>query len=134
MSYIEENTYKAMVDIFSSISNEEKYDFNGYFASDMMKVNSQSCVYPCFIGFNKTVIVIVKVNSELEKEGIHIINATNLKDIKVRKRFLSKIINITLYCKDSTSFTIAVPHALKYIPTQRESVDKFLKIYESEWA
>lgn len=131
MSYIEENTYKAMVNIFSTISYDEKYDLNGYFVSDMMKVNSQNCVYPCFIGYNNTLIVIVKVSSELEKEGIHFINSTNLKDLKVRKRFLSKIINITIYCKDSTSFTIAVPHTLKYIPTQHESVDKFLKTYQS---
>jgi hypothetical protein len=133
MSYLEENAYNAMVNIFSTISKDEKYYLNGYFASDMMKVNGQNCVYPCFLGFSSTSIVIVKVNSELEKEDIHFINSSNLKNIKIRKRFLSKIINITIQCKDNTSFTIAAPHALKYMPKQHESIDGFLKIYKSEW-
>jgi len=71
------------------------------------------------------------VYKELEKEDIYIIKTSNLKDIKIRKRFLSKIINITIHCKDSTSFTIAAPHALKYIPIQHENVDNFLKIYHN---
>lgn len=48
ISYIEENAYKAIVNIFSTISNEEKYYLNGYFVSDMMKVDENNCVYPWF--------------------------------------------------------------------------------------
>lgn len=132
MSYIEENAYKAMVNIFTNIAKDEKYYLNGYFASDMIKVDGKSSVYPCFVGYSSISIVIVKVNSELEKEDVHFINSFNLKNIKIKKRFLSKNINIAINCKDNKSFTIAVPYELKYMPKQHESVDGFLRIYKSE--
>jgi len=49
-----------MVNIFSTISNEEKIYFDGCFATDMFKVNGKPCVYPCFLGFNSTSITIVQ--------------------------------------------------------------------------
>lgn len=132
MSKLEVKTYKSIKNIFSTISYEEGYDFDGYFASDMLRVNNQSCIYPCFIGFNGTTIIIVKVNSELEKEEIQIIDTFNLKNIKIRNRFLSKIIKMKICFKDSTSLTIGVPLTLKYIPTQHESVERFLKTFQME--
>lgn len=131
MSYIEENAYKTMVDIFSTISNEEKKYFDGLFAGDMIKVNKADCVYPCFLGFNSTSIVIVKINSALEKEEINVIPNSHIKDIKKKKMFLSKSFYLIIECNNNTSFTIAVPHSLKYIHTQNENVEKFLEEYLS---
>ncbi len=126
MSYIEENTYKAMINIFSTISNKEGSLYEGYFAADMMKVDRKDCVYPCFLGFNSTSIVIVKVNSELEKEDINFINVSCIKEIKIKRMFLSTSFYLIIECDDNTSFKIAVPNSLKYIKTQQENVEKFL--------
>lgn len=130
MSYIEENAYKAMVNIFSTISKEEGNYFDGYFAADMMKVNRKDCIYPCFLGFNRTLIAIVKINSELEKENIDFFNASCIKEIKIKRIFLSKNFYLIIECHDNTSFKIAVPRSLKYIKMQQENVEKFLKQYQ----
>jgi len=45
MSYIEENAFKSMLNIFSAISNEEKIYFDGFFATDIYKVNKKSSDY-----------------------------------------------------------------------------------------
>lgn len=131
MSFIEENAYKSMVDIFSAISNKEKENFDGYFAGDMVKVNKVHYVYPCFLGFNSTSIVIVKINPALEEEEIKVIQTSSLKDIRKKRMFLSKSFYLMIEGNDGTSFTIAVPHSLKYIHTQNENVEKFLEEYIS---
>lgn len=129
MSYIEENAYQAMNNIFSVISYEEKQCFEGYFAADMVKVNKKNCVYPCFLGFNSTSITIVKINPELEKENVNFIHTSQMKDIKTKRMFFSKSFYLIIECKDNTSFTIAIPHSLKYIETQSENVEKFSREY-----
>lgn len=131
MTYIEENAYKAMVNIFSVIANEEKVCFDGYFAADMMKVNKEDCIYPFFIGFNSTLITIVKINLELENENVDFIQTSCIKHIKIRKMFLSKDFYLDIECDNNTSFNIAVPNSLKYIKTQNENVEKFLKQQEN---
>ncbi|WP_304508807.1 hypothetical protein [Anaerotignum sp.] len=130
MSYIEENAYEAMQNIFSTISNEEKCFFEGYFAADMVKVNKKDCVYPCFFGFNSTSITIVKINLELEKENANFIPTSRIKDIRIKKMFLSKSFHLIIECDDNSSFTLAVPYTLKYIYMQSENVEKFLKRYQ----
>ncbi len=131
MSYIEENAYTSMENIFSTISKEEKHDFDGYFAADMAKVNKKDCVYPCFLGFNSSSITIVKINSELEKEEVNYIQSSHIRNIRIKKMFLSKSFYLTIECNDDTFVTIAVPHKLKYIHTQSESVEEFLKQYQN---
>jgi len=131
MSYIEENAYEAMENIFSNISKEEKHNYEGYFAADMVKVNKKDCIYPCFLGFNSTSIAIVKINFELEKVDVNFIQASGIKDIKIKRMFLSKSFYLTIECDNNTSFTIAVPHTLKYIHSQNENVEEFLKRYRN---
>lgn len=129
MSYIEENAYEAMENIFSNIAKEEEYNFERYFAADMVKVNKKDCVYPCFWGFNSTSIAIVKINFELEKVDVNFIQTSGIKDIKMKRMFLSKSFYLTIECDDNTSFTIGVPYTLKYIHSQNENVEEFLKQY-----
>ena len=130
MSYLEENAYEAMENIFSNIAKEEEYNFEGYFAADMVKVNKKDCVYPCFLGFNSTSIAIVKINFQLEKVDVNFIQTSGIKDIKMKRMFLSKSFYLTIECDDNTLFTIAVPYTLKYIHSQNENVEEFLKRYQ----
>lgn len=129
MTYIEENAYKAIINIFSTISNEGKQHYNRYFAADMMKVNKKDSVYPCFLGFNSTSIAIVKTNTELEKEDVNYIYISHIKNIKKKKMLLSKSFYLTIECDNNTSFTLAVPHKLKYISVQSQNVEKFIEEY-----
>jgi len=129
MSYIEENAFNSMVNIFSTISNEKKIYFDGYFATDMFKINGKPCVYPCFLGFNSTSITIVQVNLELEKEKVQIIQTSCIKHINTKKMFLSKNFYLKIECNNNTSFVLAVVRAIKYIPSQSENTEKFLRQY-----
>lgn len=131
MSYIEENAFKSMVNIFSAISNEEKIYFDGFFATDIYKVNGKVCINPCFFGFNSTSITMVYVNSELEIEKVQIIQASSIKHIKTKRMFLSKSFYLKIRFNDNTSFVLAVNPAIKYIPSQYENTEKFLRQYLS---
>lgn len=131
MSYIEENAYKSMVDIFSIIYNQEQIYYDCYFASDMYKINGKSYVHPCFLGFNNTSIAIVEINLDLEKEKVHIINVSSIKKIKIKKMFLSKNFYLEIKSNDNTSFLLAVPSVIKYIPIQQENIEKFLRLYQN---
>lgn len=131
MSNIEESAPGKMKSIFASITNDEAIDFIGYFASDMVKVNDKSCIYPCFIGFTSTSIVLVRVNDQLEKEEIIHINDSKLKEVRIKKGFLSKFLKVKIYCNDNKSFTVGVPQKLKYIKTQQESVGRFREFFST---
>ncbi|WP_312649559.1 hypothetical protein [Proteiniclasticum sp.] len=126
MTDIEENAYKAMVSIFEALAYEEKQRFDGHFAGDMIKVNKKSCVFPVFAGFSGSDITLVSLSRKLEKEDTLHIPLSQVKEISMKKRFLSRIYTLRIECMDSTSYILGVPHTLSYIPVQRENVDLFL--------
>lgn len=126
MMNIEENAYKKMVSIFDTLAHEEKYTFHGYFAGDMIKVNRKSSVYPVFVGFGSRSLTIVNLSRELEKEQVIQIPLVELKEISMKKRFLSKFYTLSLKCADCSSYIVGVPHQLAFIPVQRENVELFL--------
>lgn len=132
MSSLEEKTLKAMQSIFTTVSHEEKVEMDKYFASDMLKVNNQSCIYPCFIGYNNATIVIVKLNSQLEREEIQCIDSLNIKRVSIRKSFLSKFIKIKITCEDNTFFIARAPYKLKYVPIQQENIQDFIATFQKE--
>lgn len=132
ISPIEEKAWKNMKSIFETIASEEMIDFKGYFASDMIKVDGKSCVYPCFIGFTSTSIVLARVNGQLEKEEIIHLSATNLKEVKIKKSFLSKFIKVKIYCNDNRSFVAGVPQKLKYIEVQEKNVEQFREFFSKD--
>lgn len=127
MTYIEEKAYSAMTSILGTISHEEKHHFDGCFAGDMIRVNKKSKVYPLFVGFCPSTITIVTLSKELEKEHTEHILLSQVKEITMKKRFLSKIFTLSIKCLDGTSYIVGVPHSLAYIPVQMENVDLFLK-------
>lgn len=130
MSYIEKNAATALANIFSTISEEKEIYFDGYFVADMMKLNGKDCIYPCFLGFNNSSITLVKVNLELQQESITLLSHSSIKKISIKKMFLSKNFYLLIDYIDKTSFKIAIPRSLKYIPTQQEHVQKFLNYYQ----
>ena len=132
LSNLEEKTLKIMQDIFITLSHEEEIEVDKYFASDMLKVNNRSCIYPCFIGYNSTTIVIIKLNSQLEKEGIQYIDSSNIKSVSIKKSFLSKFIKIKINCEDNTVFTAGAPYKLKYVPIQQENIEDFMEIFQNQ--
>ena len=129
MSHIEENASRAIKDIFETISNEEGIEIKGYFASDVVKVNGKSCVYPCFVGFTTTSIVLVKINEQLEREEISHITSSKLKAIKIKKGFLSRFLKLRIDCTDHSSFVAGVPEKLKYIEVQQKNIEKFVELF-----
>lgn len=130
MAYIEENAEEAMQNIFSTISNEDKHNFEGYFVADMVKVNKKDCVYPCFLGFGSESITIVKLSLALEKESVNFIPISGIKNMSMKRIFLSKSFYLIIECYDNTSYTLAVPIKVKYIHMQNENVEEFLKRYQ----
>lgn len=129
MAYVEEKAYESMVNIFSDLSFADGYYFDGYFAADIMKINKKDYICPCFIGFNSINITIVKINSQLEKESVISLHVSHIKDIKIKKIFLSEDFYLLIQYDDNKSFKIVVPHTLKYIHVQNENTEKFLKRY-----
>ena len=126
MPNIEENAHKKMVSIFETLAQEEKSSFHGYFAGDMIKVNRKSSVYPVFVGFSGRSLTIVNLSRELEKEQVMEIPLAQLKEISMKKRFLSKFYTLSIKLAGSGSYIVGVPHTLTYIPVQRENVDLYL--------
>lgn len=126
MTNIEEKAYIRMVSIFDSLVHEEKLHFHGYFAGDLVKVNKKSFISPVFVGFSRSALTLVSLSRELEKEQVIHIPSAQLKGIRMKKRFLSKIHMLSIECTDSTSYMVGVPHTLSYLPVQRENVDLFL--------
>ncbi len=120
-----------MRSIFTTLSHKEEIEVDKYFASDMLKINNRSFVYPCFIGYNSTTIVIVKLNSQLEKEGVKYIDSSNIRSVSVKKSFLSKFIKIKINCVDNTTFTAAAPHKLKYVPIQEKNIKDFMITFQN---
>lgn len=132
MSKLEEETLKIMQSIFTKISYEEEVEIDKYFASDMLKVNNLRCVYPCFIGYNNTMIVIVKLNSQLEREEVQFIDFSKLKSINIKKSFLSKLLKIRIHCEDNKFFDLGAPHKLKYVPIQQENIADFIERFQKQ--
>ncbi len=132
MSNSEEKAFIVMQSIFTKISREEEVDVDKYFASDMLKVNNQSNVYPCFIGYNSTTIVIVKLNSQLEKEGVQLIDSSNIRSVSIKKSFLSKFLKIRINCEDNTVFKLGAPLKLKHIPIQEDNIAEFIEMFTNQ--
>ena len=128
---LEKKTLKIMQNIFVTLSNEKGIKVNKYFASDMLKVNNRSCVYPCFIGYNSKTIIIVKLNSQLEKEEVQYIDYSNVKNVSIKKSFLSKFVKIKINCEDNTIFTLEAPYKLKYVLIQQKNIEDFIAMFQN---
>lgn len=129
MGYIEENAYKVMTDIFTSLTTEEDHHFDGYFAADIYKVNGKLDVNPCFFGFSDTALTLVLVDAKLKKGKVHTLLLSSIEQVKRKKMFLSKGFYVHLKCTDGMTYVIGVLPNLKYLPNQRDNVEKFLRQY-----
>ena len=78
---------------------------------------------------SKSRSVKVKISLELEKESVEFIDTSDIKYIKIKKRFLSKILVLTIQYKEKV-FTFEVPSTLKYMPSQKQDVERFMKLFE----
>ncbi len=130
MPKIEEDALRIMQSIFTELSHEEEIMINKYFASDMSKENNNSCQYPCFIGYNSTTIVIIKLDLQLVKKETKYIDTSNIKSISIKKRFLSKFMKIKINCLDGSNFVAEVASKLNYIPVQQENVEDFIEMFQ----
>ncbi len=129
MDYVEDNAYKAMVDIFATLTTEEEIYFDGYFAADICKVNGKTSVNPCFLGFSSSAITLVYLNATLTRERVQTIPASSIEQVKRKKMFLAKGFYLHLKCTDGATYVIGVDPTLKYLPHQSDNVEKFLRQY-----
>lgn len=118
-----------MKNIFSTLVKEKDLYIDGSFAADMLKVNKESDIYPCFVGFNKDFIIIIKLNIDLEKVEEKIIEVSDINSIIIKKKFLSKMYNVKIFVKDDLLLTLGTPYKLKEIKTQESSFIRFIDTF-----